>query len=56
MQNPGEQFPPTIPSSFLLDQGGYIRYIARPDRANAYIRPENILPVLEDLEGQGSSA
>lgn len=39
-----------LPASFLIDRGGMVRYISRPDKVGEFLNPMLIFSVLEKIE------
>ncbi|MBC7861991.1 MAG: redoxin domain-containing protein [Bacteroidia bacterium] len=38
-----------LPASFLIDKGGIVQYVSRPDKVGEFLNPSLIFPILEKL-------
>ncbi len=38
-----------LPAAFLVDKGGIVRYVSRPDKVGEFLNPSLIFPILEKL-------
>src|SRR3954467_3631005 len=38
-----------LPASFLVDKGGIVQYVSRPDRVGEFLNPALIFPIIDSL-------